>query len=35
MLKGFGFEMCFEGQGDLVNRLITGIIGVSIWLIGG
>ena len=23
-----------EGQGDLVSRLILGIIGVTIWLIG-
>ena len=23
-----------EGQGDLVSRLIMGIIGVTIWLIG-
>ena len=23
-----------EGQGDLVSRLIKGIIGVTIWLIG-
>ena len=23
-----------EGQGDLANRLITGIAGVTIWVIG-
>ena len=28
------FEYYLEGHGDLVNGLIMGIIGVSIWLIG-
>ena len=25
---------CLEGQGDLVSRLIRGIAGVTIWVIG-
>ena len=31
---GFTFRVYFEGHGDLVSRLILGIIGVIIWLIG-
>ena len=27
-------KYCLEGQGDLVSRLIMGIIGVTIWDIG-
>ena len=29
-----GCRVCLEGQGDLVSRLIMGIIGVTIWVIG-
>ena len=30
-----GSRLCYlEGQGDLVTRLIMGIIGVTIWVIG-
>ena len=29
-----GLTGCLEGQGDLVTRLIMGIIGVTIWVIG-
>ena len=29
-----GSTVYLEGQGDLVTRLIMGIIGVTIWVIG-
>ena len=29
-----GMSYYLEGQGDLVSRLIMGIIGVTIWVIG-
>ena len=29
-----GFRVYLEGQGDLVSRLIMGIIRVTIWVIG-
>ena len=29
-----GNECYLEGQGDLVTRLMMGIIGVTIWVIG-
>ena len=31
---GLGFWVYFKGHGDLVSRLIVGIVGVIIWLIG-
>ena len=31
---GLGFGVYLEGHGDLVSRLIMGITGVIIWLIG-
>ena len=31
---GCRFKGYLEGQGDLVSRLIKGIIGVTIWVIG-
>ena len=30
-----GYLTYLEGQGDLGSRLIMGIIGVTIWVIGG
>ena len=32
--RSLGFRVYLEGHGDLVSRLIMGIIGVIIWLIG-
>ena len=32
--KGSKPPTCLEGHGDLVSRLVMGIIGVIIWLIG-
>ena len=34
MWAGVGLVLYLEGQGDLVNRLIVGIIRVTIWAIG-
>ena len=36
MLGGLGFRVLFymEGQGDLVSRLILGILRVTTWVIG-
>ena len=31
---GCRFKGYLEGQGDLLSRLIRGIIGVTIWVIG-
>ena len=31
---GLGFWVYLEGQGDLATRLVVGIIGVTIWVIG-
>ena len=33
-MSWLGFRVYLEGQGDLVTRLIVGIIGVAKWVIG-
>ena len=33
-LGGCMLGSCLEGHGDLITRIIKGIIGVTIWVIG-